>query len=135
MSAGGYVIALIMFLVAALWISGPLFRREPAQKNEDILQQKQVERLAAYYERVLTNIRDLDEDHATGKMQTTAYEAEREEWIQRGIQILKALDGLGAKTFTAGSIADEAQVDEALDDEIEAAIAAYRSKAHANEPE
>ncbi len=129
MSPEGLVIALALLIIVGLWIAAPLLRRESPRLSDDSLAQKQRERLLLYYERVLTNIRDLEEDHATGKMQTAEYEVEREEWVQRGIQILKALDSLRA----VPAAADEAGVEAAIDDEIEAAIAAYRSKRPASQ--
>ncbi len=125
MSTGGLVVSLVLLLLAGFWIAGPLLGRESGRASRDESAQKQRDRLLGYYERVLTNIRDLDEDYSTGKMQTGDYEAEREEWVQRGIQVLKALDSIEMKSIPA----DEAAIDEAVDSEIEAAIAAYRSKA------
>jgi hypothetical protein len=129
MSPQGLVIALALLIIAGLWVAAPLLRREPSQISDDMLLHKKSARLLFYYEQVLTNIRDLDEDHATGKIHTKSYESEREEWVQRGIQILKALDSLhGVPANT-----DEAGIEEAIDDEIEAAIAAYRSKRPASQ--
>jgi hypothetical protein len=129
MSPEGLVIALALLIIVGLCIGAPLLRRESPRLSDDALAQKQRDRLLAYYERVLTNIRDLEEDHATGKLQTTEYEVEREAWVQRGIQILKALDNIQA----IPAAADEAAVEETIDDEIEAAIAAYRSKRPASQ--
>jgi hypothetical protein len=117
MSPEGIVITLALLIITALWVGAPLLRRETPRLSDDALLHKQ--RLQAYYERVLTNIRDLDEDHATGKISTATYEVEREVWVERGIQLLKALDSLGGQASATG---------ETVDDEIEAAIAAYRVK-------
>jgi len=125
MSNEGIIVALALLIVAALWVGAPILRRESAQMNDNLLLQKKTARLLAYYERVLTNIRDLDEDHATGKINTASYALEREEWVLRGIEILKALDSLGAQITPV--VPDEAAVEEAIDDEIEAAITAYRT--------
>jgi hypothetical protein len=127
MSLEGVVFGLIILLAALIWIGTPLFRRQIGRGSDDALLQKQRERLLLIYERVLTNIRDLDEDHTTGKMQTTDYETERETWVQRGIQVLKAMDRLNEQqTFTAAQ--DDDAIDQAIDDEIEQAIAAFRAK-------
>ena len=103
-----------------------LLRRESQTSAESLHIQKQRERLLAYYERVLTNLRDLDEDHATGKMPDEDYAAEREEWMQRGVEVLKTLDALDDHSIVPTLVQDEAAVDEAIDDAIEAAIAARR---------
>ena len=124
MSVAGLVFGLILLLAAFIWIGAPLLRREKFRLGGDEVLQKQHERLLLIYERVLTNIRDLDEDHTTGKMQTTDYESERESWVQRGIQVLKAMDHMDEEHPLA-NVADDA----AIDAEIERAIAAYRAKA------
>lgn len=127
MSTEGLIIGLVIVLVSILWAALPLRRRESRRAGDDVLLQKQRERLLLIYERVLTNIRDLDEDHSTGKMQDDSYEAERESWVERGIQVLKALDRLDAHHAITSSD-DDAVIDRAIDDEIEQAIAAYRAK-------
>jgi hypothetical protein len=123
MSVAGLVFGLILLLAALIWIGTPLLRREKFHVDDNVVLQKQRERLLLIYERVLTNIRDLDEDHTTGKMQTADYESERETWVQRGIQVLKAMDHLDEQHPIA-NVTDDA----AIDEEIERAIAAYRAK-------
>ena len=129
MSSAGLVFGLIILLVALVVIGAPLFRRQTIRVGDDALLQKQRERLLLIYERVLTNIRDLDEDHTTGKMQTADYETEREIWVQRGIQVLKAMDRLDEQHIITDALDDEG-IDQAIDDEIEQAIAAFRAKAN-----
>lgn len=124
MSIPGLIFGIILVLAALIWIGTPLLRREKFRVEDNIVLQKQRERLLLIYERVLTNIRDLDEDHTTGKMQTADYESERESWVQRGIQVLKAMDHMDEEHPLA-NVADDA----AIDAEIERAIAAYRAKA------
>lgn len=126
MSIEGLVISLILLIAAAGMVAVPLLRRTSDSRINDIRIHKQHERLLIYYERVLTNIRDLDEDHSMGKMPDDDYALEREEWVQRGIQVLKALDNLQTHSIIPESVADDAAVDEAIDDAIEAAIQAYR---------
>ncbi|MCB9454281.1 MAG: hypothetical protein H6672_22840 [Anaerolineaceae bacterium] len=129
MSTQGLIASLIVTVLTAFWIALPFFRRQVETPSETLLIQKQYERLVVYYERVLTNIRDLDEDHATGKMQTADYEAERESWVQRGVQLLKALDQIDEKHISAPrGGTDRGQIDRAADDAIEAAISAYKQK-------
>jgi hypothetical protein len=63
-------------------------------------------------------------------MQTADYETERESWVQRGVQVLKALDGLADQKPSKPTRVTEAAIDKEIDDEIEQAIARYREKAH-----
>ncbi|MBZ0302034.1 MAG: hypothetical protein K8J31_19955 [Anaerolineae bacterium] len=126
MSIGGLLFFLLLLGGTALLVIYPLLRREARGTEDAQYIQKQRERLLVYYERVLTNLRDLDEDHATGKMPDTTYQAEREDWEQRGIQVLKTLDTLDDHSVIPTSVHDDAAVDEAIDQAIEAAIAARR---------
>jgi hypothetical protein len=126
MSIAGLVFFIVALGVTGALIAAPLLRRDQGQTADEIHIQKQRERLLVYYERVLTNLRDLDEDHATGKMPDDAYALERDEWQARGIQVLRAMDSLENESMIPAEIRDEAAVDEAIDDAIEAAIAAHR---------
>jgi hypothetical protein len=124
MSYEGLFVSFVLAAVVAVLIATPLLRRDVQRKGFEV--QKQRDRLLAYYERVLTNIRDLDEDHATGKMIDEEYAGEREAWVLRGIQVLKALDELDAGRVLPAM--DEAAADEAIDDALEAAIQAYKTR-------
>jgi hypothetical protein len=126
MSIGGLIFFLVLLSLTALVVVAPLLRRAEPLADDNRLR-KQQERLLVYYERVLTNLRDLDEDHLTGKMPDADYAEERELWMQRGVQVLRALDELGQHSIIPDAIHDEAAIDEAIDSAIENAIAAYRS--------
>jgi hypothetical protein len=126
MSLGGIVFFLALLSLTALVVVAPLLRRSERANADDIRLQKQQERLLVYYERVLTNLRDLDEDHATGKMPTADYASERELWMRRGVQVLRALDSLDDHSIVPEAVHDEAAIDEAIDRAIENAIADYR---------
>lgn len=130
MSIEGLVFSLLIALATVAVIAWPFLRRAPAVYTADeAVIQKQRERLLIYYERVLTNLRDLDEDFSTGKMQPEDYHVEREEWMQRGIQVLKALDELDQHHMIVPD-ADQEALDHAIDDVIERAVAAHRRAAH-----
>ncbi len=133
MSTEGVLIWAFLAVVVAGWTLYPWLRRQSIslQAAEE---EKQYERLRVLYERVLSNLRDLDEDHDTGKINDADYAEERELWVQRGIQVLHALDeheGIQngkAKKPTRPVKADKADKADKTDDAIEAAIAAYRKK-------
>lgn len=138
MSAEGLIAALVLTTTAVMIVALPLLMRGGGD-DEAALARKQRERLAAYYERVLRNLRDLDEDHALGKLDDADYQQERAEWLQRGAHVLRALDALdhpneAAHLPLARTPADDAAVDRAIDEAVEAAIQAYRKKqgSHAN---
>ena len=137
MSTTGIIFALLLALFVLMWILLPLLSKSRSETDstvddpaagQDALVEKQRERLLIYYERVLLNIRDLDEDHALGKIDDADYQKEREDWAQRGAQALQALDTLPAKEVIAPTPADDAAVDSAIDDAIEAAVRQYRQR-------
>jgi hypothetical protein len=129
MSLAGLFMGLVILIGVILFVMSPLARPADSGTPVDLLIEKQRERLLMVYERVLGNIRDLDEDLTTNKMSEADYATERELWVQRGIQVLKSLDALNAKQIlTTSSVTED--IDRAIDKRIEAAIAAYRAKAN-----
>jgi hypothetical protein len=135
MSLPGLLFALLLALFVLAWIVMPLLGRDDA-RTDAAPPEKQRERLLTYYERVLRNIRDLDEDHALGKIEDDEYTTEREAWAQRGAQVLEALDALGGEKPTAAAPAPapaaastrQKPADGTLDDAIEDAVKRYRQR-------
>lgn len=126
MTLEALVVSLTILAIAALWISAPLFNQKVDNLKRDA-KRKQHERLLVHYERLLNNLRDLEEDFATGKIASEDYEADREALVGRGIQILAALDNHHA-SITNKPYANAAAVDESVDNTIEEAVQAYRRK-------
>lgn len=130
MSAAGLLFAFVLASLTLLVIVAPLLIQQRRTADTE-LTQLQRERLQVYYERVLRNIRDLDDDHTVGKVNPDDYAREREYWAARGVQALKALDALDADTPEnpipiARTSADSGAVDHAIDDAIEAAVRTAR---------
>ena len=123
MSIAGLLIALVLSLAALAIVARPLLR--PARRERAAAEnlRRQRDRLGSYYERVLVNIRDLDEDMATGKINQGDYETEREAWVGRGIRLLRAQNQL-ERDGSLGGGDDAARIDQA----IEEAVAAYRAE-------
>lgn len=119
MSILGLVALIMMLLVLVIFTGFPLLRRE--QSSTQAFSNKQRERALAYYERVLTNIRDLDDDLATEKIHQNEYEIERERWMERGVALLKMLDELdNAHLIVDKDTANDAEIDAAIEDAISA---------------
>jgi hypothetical protein len=119
MSIEGLIALLVLAALFALWIGLPLIRRE----KERLLPvespvERQRERLNIYYSRVLRNIHDLDEDHATGKLNDDEYTREREVWVERGVAVLKRLDELDATHLVAEESADDSTIDAAIEEAV-----------------
>lgn len=121
MSIEGLILSLVIVLGGLAWVVFPLFSRAAYLPTEAVLMQKQREHLLMHYEQVLRSLRDLDEDYSTGKVHPQIYESSREDWVQRGTEILKALDEMPQPHFNDS---DEMNNQE-LDDAIEAEIAKY----------
>ena len=132
MSLGGLAIALTMLVILVLWVVVPLLDRKRPAAPDTLAAERQRERLLVQYERTLRNIRDLDEDYATGKIQPDDYQAEREEGIQRGVQFLMAMDQLkqpdSRKKSVSASGLRPGDADRTVDEAIEAAVATRRKK-------
>ncbi|MDX1991920.1 MAG: hypothetical protein SF029_06010 [bacterium] len=133
MSIAGFIGALLIAAVFVLWVASPFFQRRRVQvvsnSDTDILE-RQRERLLVYYNRVLRNIHDLDEDFATGKLDEREYQDDRARWSERGVQALRALDQLDSQHLVAPGGADMAAIDTAIetaiDQRIEEAVRTYR---------
>ncbi|MFN8527750.1 MAG: hypothetical protein U0670_03970 [Anaerolineae bacterium] len=120
MSIAGLVIGLGLITVTIVIAVLPLLGR---QNRTDTAIERQRERLIAYYERALRNVRDLDEDHDLGKIGDSDYAAERETWMQRGVQALKTLDQIDAQASPINGTG-ETEIDAA----IEKAVAAMKAQ-------
>lgn len=119
MSVPGLLISLLLALIAIAIAAHPLLGAARNSKEAGLDSKDQLRSVGNYYERVLTNIRDLDEDLATDKISDADHRREREVWVARGIALLRLQDQLEAQQNEAADI-------DAL---IEAAVAAYREGA------
>lgn len=124
MSAQGLIVSLVLSGIGIAWIVFPFLRRDRGIAAEDRSPKKQYEQLSHQYEQVISTIRELDEDHSTGKVQPDEYARERPLWAQRGVKILKQLDQLEQLHPFLRSAARTSD-DKAIDDAIEAAISRY----------
>lgn len=110
MSIEGLLIALILTGGVILLVGIPWLRHDTPKHAHDAQIARQYDRARVYYERVLRNLRDLDEDRALGKVSPEEYSAERAIWSQRGVEVLKTLDRLAAGQLVVAEDADEAAV-------------------------
>lgn len=131
MSMTSIFLALIVLVIGAIWISLPLLTRQRAVTTRQQTLARQRDYLLVLYEQVMSSIRDLDDDFATGKIAQVDYNTERERWAERGVQVLAALDQAGIAPANARNEAQRAAAEanasapEAIDDAIEAAVAQY----------
>ena len=117
MTITGLIIAATMLVITLIFVLVPLVTG--SRRSNSAFINRQRERALAYYERVLTNVRDLDEDHSTGKISTTEYEVEREVWVDRGVKVLRLLDDLSEQhNIVDNTEADDAAIDAAIEEAI-----------------
>jgi hypothetical protein len=134
LSTEGLIASVVMLLVSLTWLAWPLLRRKFSPAADAVARQKEREILLTTYERTLAAIRDLDDDHLTGKLAQADYEAERAAWAEQGIAVLQALEKAGVKKpVKQPKVAspnqlpttEAADAETELDDAIEQAIASY----------
>jgi len=133
MDIGAILIGLAVLIGVAFLISQPLIdgrqQREKTPSEAELLQEQR--------DRVLTTLRDLDFDHASGKMQDEDYTPLRAKLVTEGAAVMKRLDELqgaapaGLETELEQAIAARrhARAPAALaagEDDIERAVAARR---------
>lgn len=120
MSIPGIVAGVALALLVLVLLALPYLRRAAEAPQADEAAQKQHDRVLAYYDRVLQNLRDLDEDHALGKLNADDYARDRELWARRGAQALQMLDNPASAPLHSTSSGE-------LDAEIEAMVAQARA--------
>lgn len=92
MSTGGALLFLLGLACCSLVVLAPLFagpRRERESQEDDARKQLQLQ-----YQALLTTLRDLDEDHLTGKVDPATHATERERLLQAAGALLAELDAL-----------------------------------------
>jgi hypothetical protein len=139
MSLEGTIAAVVMLIIGIGWLALPILRRKRAASADDLARAKAREILLTTYERTLNALRDVDEDHLTGKLAQTDYETERAYWTNQGVTVLQALEQAGGKlpkqrkpaAAAAAAAAEAPDADAQLDEAIEKTIANYiRSTTH-----
>jgi hypothetical protein len=122
MDIGSILLGLALVLVVAFIIAQPLVAGG-AQRER---QPGPADQLRAEHERVLTQLRDLDFDHATGKINAEDYTEQRAQLVAQGVSVLKQLDALSASVAAQPTAPAKGR---SVEDEIEAAIAQRRAPA------
>jgi hypothetical protein len=139
MDLGSLLLGLALFLLVAFIVARPLIEKRGLREKE----LGPADRLIARRDIILNALRDLDFDHATGKIADDDYAPQRAQLVAQGVAVLKQLDELGAVGERLQPGAD--RIEQAVaarrrarrdgegesDDPIEAAIAARRRSASA----
>lgn len=128
------LIGLLLLIGLILFVVQPLRRAQRMSMSES-----ELDALSAQRETLYTQIRELDFDHATGKVTDADYAPLRERLVAQAADVLRAIDAPQVEAPVAMSDdAIEAQIAArrkhkpgratTFDDEIEATIAARRHK-------
>jgi hypothetical protein len=132
MDIGTIVIVLLVAGVGLFWLAYPFISRAGSQlQTEAVFRQRDREKLLVDYERILTTIRELDDDFRLGKLSQETYQIEREAWAQQGTILVERLEKLkesvplprSPKAHLPKSPQPDADSD--LDAALEQAIAKY----------
>ncbi len=126
-------IAAILFLIALL-LTISLYLMTPLMGNRTrrvVEEPQEVSSLLAERERLLNALQELEFDFQLGKIPEDDYPTQRKDLVQKGAEVLKKLDALGASRPAAQAVAapDARGAGALSDDEIESMLAARR-KAH-----
>ncbi len=133
MEIGSLIILFLIAAAGAAWLALPFVRGQGAAVSA-AAQARMT--LVNDYARVVASLRDLEEDHTTGKLDDEAYAGEKERLTEQGVAYLAALDkegllpasaSVGASNGRASSPGKGSAADQALDEAVEAAIARYAS--------
>ena len=137
MDLGSLLLGLALVLVIAFIVARPLLEQTAVRERPD----NPADHLLASREQVLAQLRDLDFDQATGKINPEDYTAQRAQLVADGVATLKQLDALGipadgqsvenAPEPIAAPVAGLAAVPA---DEIDAAVAQLRARRAAIKP-
>lgn len=123
MSIEGIIASIVIFVIGVVYVMYPMSKahRHPAQKQDR-------QNLLNAYERLLSRLRDLDEDYHLGKMPQLEYQMERTQLAQQGATLLAQIEkDLGTTNIRKADqpTMGQSEADTVLDDVIESAIASY----------
>lgn len=112
-----FILAFVaLTIVGYLGLIPVLTRAEsPDRKKKSKLKSGDLEKIETQYQQLLNSIQDVDFDYDTGKVPDEVYAEQRKFLIGRSVSILRQLDDARSE------VSD-------IEDDIEAAVAALRSK-------
>jgi hypothetical protein len=115
MDIGSIFLILGLLVLVALFISQPLMKRNATMVTEV---EHEYSALLAERDRILNTLRELDFDHALGKIPEGSYPSQRALLLQRGAVVLREIDEYHGDTGQ-----------EDIDTRLEAAIESLRADA------
>jgi hypothetical protein len=133
MSTGSLLLGLALLVLVALYVARPLMA--PQESRRQGYSRRQA--LLVHKEALLAEIRALDFDYETDKVQAEEYQQQRAALMADAVEVLKQLDALeggpAAETEPAGAVGS-ARPGLDLERDIEAAVARVRQRDQAAPP-
>lgn len=128
MTIGSILLGVALAILVGLVLARPLL--QASREEQRNLSRRQI--LQAEKEAILTQIRDLDFDHDTGKMPDEIHQNQRAQLMNSAADILKQLEQMAGKTQPPAAPTLNGAVD--ADDDIEAAVTRMRQSKKAQSP-
>jgi hypothetical protein len=123
------LIGLVILAAIAFYVGRPLVQSRRAGHVNGVAD---VQSLEAQRESLYTQIKELDLDHATGKVNEDDYTRLRAELVAQAAAVLKQIDGVAQQPAPAAKTA--ALAAPAAEDDVEALIAARRKTRSTSAP-
>lgn len=129
MEAQSLIMGVILVALSIFFVLWPLFSVTREDETNALANRRNT--LMEQREAIYATIRDLDFDFETGKLAEDIYRSQRNSWVERGVEVLRAVDQLKQQFSEAGLHLDTTSVSsnggtQDVDAQIEAAIAARR---------
>ena len=112
------LIGLVLLAAIAFYVSRPIVQHRRSSADTTVMATLEAQRDAVY-----SQIRELDMDHATGKMNDEDYHQSRSDLVAQAANLLKQIDGVFSAPPAPASIATATLP---ASDDVEALIAARR---------
>ncbi|MBP7687944.1 MAG: zinc-ribbon domain-containing protein [Thermoflexales bacterium] len=112
------LIGLVLLAAIAFYVSRPIVQHRRSSADTTVMATLEAQRDAVY-----SQIRELDMDHATGKMNDEDYHQSRTDLVAQAANLLKQIDGVLSAPSAPASIATATLP---ASDDVEALIAARR---------
>ena len=124
-----------ILIFGSLYLVIAPFRSRSTVSAASLSFQRQRDALLVYYEQVTSSLRDLKEDSAAGKLSPEEYQVEYDKWMQRGVQILQALEELDRENqpLIASGGAPVEDIDQAIEDAVQLYLKSNKAVSPAKE--
>jgi hypothetical protein len=93
----GAVFSILLAAAVVAYVAAPLVRRDAAEEERASRAAGETIDLRSEKDMILASLKDLEDDHDTGKVERPDYEELKRKLTDRAIEIMKRLDELEAR--------------------------------------